>query len=331
MTCRAGYDLDKEEAPTDSPEPIELDERARGMMLGLALGDALGRPMEFLSLDQIRGRYGDTALAERDEPLRPTDDTSMSVAVAEALVSAGTDGPDALMSAVVERFVAWRHEVKPEDSPGNTCLEATARLEAGVPWTESGVSWSKGAGAVMRTAPVGFYYAGYPVLLREVSRMIAATTHGHPTAWAASNVVAVCVREALDDTDPAFWIDRSIQFLSGTSCGEVIDALRAVPDAVRARTDEEAMESLGEGWVAEQAVAMALAALLRHRDDFEQAVRCAVRHGGDSDTVGCIAGALMGARLGERGLPGEWIERLEGVDALRRLALRMAAGRDRLR
>jgi len=301
MICQSGYDLDKEGDPTSSSQSIELDERARGMMLGLALGDALGRPMEFLTLDQIRGRYGDTALAERDEPLRPTDDTSMSVAVAEALVSAGADGPDALMSAVVER------------------------------WTESGVGWSKGAGAVMRTAPVGFYYAGFPVLLREVSRMIAATTHGHATAWAASTVVSVCVREALDDTDPAFWIDRSIQFLSGTSCGEVIDALREVPDAVRARTDEEAMASLGEGWVAEEAVAMALTALLRHRDDFEQAVRCAVRHGGDSDTVGCIAGALMGVRLGERGLPDEWVERLEGADSLRGLALRMAAGRDRLR
>jgi ADP-ribosylglycohydrolase len=301
------------------------------MMLGLALGDALGRPLEFLSLDEIRGRYGETALADPDEPLRSTDDTSMTVAVAEALVAAGADEPDALMSAVVERFVRWRNEVKPEDSPGNTCLEATARLEAGVPWTESGVSWSKGAGAVMRTAPVGFFYAGYPVLLREVTRMIAATTHGHPTAWAAANVVSVCVKEALDETDPAFWIDRSIQFLSGTSCGEVIDALRRIPDAVTARTDEEAMASLGEGWIAEEAVAMALAAVLRHRDDFGQAVRCAVRHGGDSDTVGCVTGALMGARLGERDLPEKLLERLEGADRLRALAVKMAAGRDRMR
>jgi ADP-ribosylglycohydrolase len=301
------------------------------MMLGLALGDALGRPLEFLSLEEIRERYGETALAGPDEPLRCTDDTSMTVAVAEALVAAGADEPEALMSAVVERFVAWRSEVKPEDSPGNTCLEATARLEAGVPWTESGVAWSKGAGAVMRTAPVGFYYAGYPVLLREVTRMIAATTHGHPTAWAAANVASVCVKEALDETDPAFWLDRSIQFLSGTSCGEVIDALGRVPEAVASRTDEEAMALLGEGWIAEEAVAMALAAVLRHRDDFAQAVRCAVRHDGDSDTVGCITGALMGARLGERELPEKLLQRLEGADGLRALAVKMAAGRDRMR
>jgi ADP-ribosylglycohydrolase len=301
------------------------------MMLGLALGDALGRPMELLSLDEIRERYGETALADRDVGLRPTDDTSMSVAVAEALAAAGADGPEPLMAEVVDRFVRWRRAVKPEDSPDNTCLEATARLEAGVPWTESGVSWSKGSGAVMRTAPVGFFYARYPVLLREVSRMIASTTHGHPTAWAASTVVAAWVKEALDDTDPELWIDRSIRFLSGTACDEVIEALHAVPEAVRARSDEEAMQALGEGWVCEEAVAMALAALLRHRDDFGQAVRCAVRHGGDSDTVGCIAGALMGVRVGERGLPAELVERLEGADGLRAMAVRMAAGRERMR
>lgn len=301
------------------------------MILGLALGDALGRPLEFMSLEEICDRYGETAYEDPDTPLVTTDDTSMAVAVAEALASAGDDGPEPLMAAVVKQFIRWRRNVREEDRPGDACLEATARLEAGAAWTESAVSWSKGSGAVMRAAPVGFFFSSYPVLLREVSRMIASTTHGHPTAWAAATVVGVAVREALEGTDPAQWIGQSIRFLSGTASGEVIEALGAVPDAVQMQSDEEAMESLGEGWVSEEAVAMALAAVLRHSDDFAQTMRCAVRHGGDSDTVGCIAGALAGARLGDACFPENWMDRLEGADQLEQLVGRLVAARERLR
>jgi ADP-ribosylglycohydrolase len=183
----------------------------------------------------------------------------------------------------------------------------------------------------MRAAPVGLFFADYPLLLREVSRMIASTTHGHPSAWAAATVVAVCVQEALLDTEPAFWIDPAVQALSGTACGEVVEALRGVPEAVAMRSDEEAMASLGEGWVAEEAIAMALAAVLRHPGDFARAVRCAARHGGDSDTVGCVTGALLGARLGEAGLPESWLARLEGAEELRAVSDRLAAARAGLR
>ena len=99
------------------------------MILGLALGDALGRPLEFLSLEEIRDRYGETAYEDPDAPLATTDDTSMAVAVAEALASAGDDGPEPLMEAVVEQFIRWRRSVREEDRPGDACLEATAVLE----------------------------------------------------------------------------------------------------------------------------------------------------------------------------------------------------------
>jgi len=264
-------------------------------------------------------------------PLVTTDDTGMSLAVAEALAAAGPDGPDALMDAVVREFLRWRREVRVEDRPGATCLEATARLAAGTPWSQAGISWSKGSGAVMRAAPIGFFFAAYPALLREVSRAVARVTHGHPTAQAAAVTVATAARGAAGDVPPASWIEQARHALRGMSAAEIDASLDAAGTALGEPDDPSAMESLGEGWVSEEAAAMALAAVLRHPDDFAAAARCAVNHGGDSDTVGCIAGALAGARLGERALPPAWLDALEGADEIRDVADRLTAARERLR
>jgi ADP-ribosylglycohydrolase len=111
----------------------------------------------------------------------------------------------------------------------------------------------------------------------------------------------------------------------------MLAALAGIPEALNLAEDHRAMEQLGQGWVAEEAVAMALCAVLRHPDDFKDSVRCAVNHGGDSDTVGSIAGALAGARGGRRALPQRWLERLDGRDALIDLAYRLASARESLR
>jgi ADP-ribosylglycohydrolase len=306
-------------------------ERARGMLLGAAVGDGLGRPLEFVGWSEIRSMHGDDGLRDPAGPLRPTDDTSMTIAVAEALTEAGANGPEALMRAVSERFIEWARTVEPEDAPGETCLEAVRRLSAGMPWSDAGLSWSKGSGAPMRAAPVGFFFAAYPRLLRDVSVMIARTTHGHPTAHAAAVAVAVATSEAQRGEPAWSWLDAVTRALSGLACGEMLEALAAIPEAVEAREDHRAMEQLGQGWVAEEAVAMALCAVLRHPDNFNDAVRCAVNHGGDSDTVGCIAGALAGSRAGYRGLPEEWLNRLAGREKLTDLADRLAVARESLR
>ena len=183
----------------------------------------------------------------------------------------------------------------------------------------------------MRAAPVGFFFAGFPVLLREVSRAVARVTHGHPTAQAAAVAVASATRAAAGAAPPGSWIEQSKSALQGMSALETATALDAASAAASDPDDASAMERLGEGWISEEAAAMALAAVLRHPDDFAAAVRCAVNHGGDSDTVGCIAGALAGARLGERGLPPAWLDALERADEIRDLADRLAGARDRLR
>jgi ADP-ribosylglycohydrolase len=109
------------------------------------------------------------------------------------------------------------------------------------------------------------------------------------------------------------------------------EALGAVEAAIRNPEDAAALESLGEGWVSEEAVVMAMTAVLRHPSDFAAAMRCAVNHGGDSDTVGCIAGAIAGAGLGEGAIPPEWLAHLTGADTIRSAADRLTAARERMR
>jgi hypothetical protein len=107
--------------------------KAKGVMFGLAIGDALGAPTEFLKLDQIRATYGKPGI--RDLPVQAlfTDDTQMSVAIAEALVRAGDEDVESIMKAVRDEFIKWSH--LPETytkAPGNTCLKGVANMERGL-------------------------------------------------------------------------------------------------------------------------------------------------------------------------------------------------------
>lgn len=308
-----------------------LVDRSRGLMLGLALGNAMGRSIELASWKEIQERYGLQGRLEPEGPLVASEDTAISVVVAEALVDAAGEGPDALMSAVTRRLIDWGNAAREQEASDMTCFEAAGRLRTGMSWMESGVSWSKGSGAPMRAAPVGLVFASFPLLLREVSIMVARTTHGHPTAHAACVTVAVGVREALRDADPREWSAAAVRAMSGMARTEMVDALERMMEAMPAERDQQAMEQLGQGWVAEEAVAMALCALLRHPVSFEDTVRCAINHGGDSDTVGGIAGALAGARCGAEALPSAWLDHLEARDELVDLADRLAAARETLR
>ena len=153
---------------------MDLD-KARGVIYGLAIGDALGARTEFLKLDQIRARFGKDGI--RDLPVQAlfTDDTQMSIAIAEALVKAGEKDIESIMTAVRDEFIKWSH--LPETctkAPGNTCLKGVANLERGVHWTRSGIASSKGCGSAMRAAPIGYLYENDPEKLREVAMQPAS-------------------------------------------------------------------------------------------------------------------------------------------------------------
>jgi ADP-ribosylglycohydrolase len=302
-------------------------EKAKGIMFGLAIGDALGYPTEFMSLREIKAKYGPQGISDLPEPALFSDDTQMTVAITEALVEAGDQDLETLMASVRKHFIAWLHAPENDRAPGRTCLQGVGNLEKGLHWSQSGIAESKGCGSAMRAATIGYYYQNDPERLREVAHATGICTHGHPTADAACMATAYLVKLILDGESPEVLIDRTLHFTAGLS-DEFERAIFRVRQCLPLGDEEKALSSLGEGWVAEEAVALALYCFLRYPDNYRAAVLRGANTNGDSDTVACIAGALAGARVGSKGIPSGWIQRIEKSRTLGALATRIAVRRD---
>jgi len=318
-----------------------------GAMLGLAVGDALGFPAEFRTRGQILASFGPAgltdlvALHDPAWPERPhilgtrhpagtvSDDTQMTIALAEGLLDAPAGDLDARMTAVARRFCTWAQAPDNDRAPGNTCLEGCARLAAGMPWRTAGVAASKGCGSAMRVAPIGLLYGRDPAAVLEVARASSLLTHGHDAAVEGAAAAALLVALALDKRTPRQMYEAVMQEVAPRSadlrrCFELLPGLLGAPPEVALSRD-----GLGEGWVAEEAVASALWCLWREPDDYRRAVLLAANTTGDSDSIACITGGIAGALHGAAAIPAVWRERVEHVATLRDLAARLWAAASR--
>ena len=302
----------------------QFKQKFEAVLFGLALGDALGYPIEFLPLSEIKQEYGQLGVQEPPDPALYTDDTQMTLALAEGLLDAGLDADlDTQMNAIGARFVAWRNDLENHRAPGMTCITGVERFESGMSWRESGIATSKGCGSAMRVAAIGCLYQHDERRLYEVARASGLITHGHPTAVAANIGAAYAVKLALDGVPVAQYLPKIMAFTDGIS-EEFDQAIRRIGHAGAWSDEEAAMEHIGEGWVGEEAVALALYCVIRYPDDYSACVRRAANSEGDSDSVACIAGGIIGARLGLDAIPAAWRERCENHEYLRNLAARMA-------
>ena len=196
-------------------------------------------------------------------------------------------------------------------APGNTCLSALRAGGWGSPHAPA--NDSKGCGGVMRVAPVGL---ALPDLAFEAGCEVAAITHGHRTGHLAAGYLAELVADVSRGAELRDAADGALAKLGGERGHEETSA--AVEKALELAADVSAgseptpatVESLGGGWVAEEALAIGLYCALVARD-FTDGVLLAVNHGGDSDSTGAIAGNLLGLIHGEQGIPASWLERLE--------------------
>lgn len=330
-----------------------IQDRRAGVLLGAAFGDALGAPAEFMKYRQIIDRYG---VGGRRLDIRGprsgrvTDDTQMSLAVAHAILGAGSPTPDEAAQRFAYWFVAWLEDPASFDgtrAPGNTCTTAVRSLERSGPdgwklWQRHSVPGSKGNGANMRVAPLALRTDWSWDDMTGMAQLQAAMTHGHPTAIAATDLTAVAVRlvlegHGLDDSlvedllSYAYsqrmryrfgWLGHVWDTWSGTTpspqsfiergWSECIDALLSIHHKRRAqrRYGDPCMVG-GEGWVAEEALATALHVALMFRDDPAAGLRRAAATNGDSDSIATIAGALLGAAHGVGVWPAAWVENIE--------------------
>ncbi|MGI5184934.1 ADP-ribosylglycohydrolase family protein [Dactylosporangium sp. CA-152071] len=318
---------------------------ASGCLFGLAYGDALGKPTEFMTIDAIVARYGPGGPRDLEgDPALVTDDTQMTLAVGWALLDAPATTAAALEPPLRARFVEWAHSPDNNRAPGMTCLRACGGLARGVPWTEATVAGSKGCGANMRVAPVGLVPTYDLDTLAGVAQLQAAMTHGHPTALAASELTALAVRllrdgaavaelpAALRDRCEAqrttyrsdwlgtLWQQPSVsspeQFIS-RGWDECLDVLDRLDDALAGPDDGgDPCAATGAGWIAEEALATGLLCAIRHADDPVTALARAATTSGDSDSIACLAGAFLGASLGMTAWPLPWLSRIEYATGL---------------
>lgn len=180
-------------------------DKRNGIMIGLAYGDALGRPLEFTSVatmakfgSPFRKQVGLNSIHSG----RVTDDTQMSIAVARAIRTRGKPNPAHLTAALVREFVRWDRDPNshtPGRAPGVTCLSAVRRLRTGKHWLLASDTDSKGNGANMRVAPVALRTDWSWTEMAAVAQLQAAITHGHATALAAADLTAAAARMLLEE------------------------------------------------------------------------------------------------------------------------------------
>jgi ADP-ribosylglycohydrolase len=327
--------------------PLCRTQRIRGCLLAGACGDALGAPVEFLRLDQIRCRYGPAGIADFDLAYGRvgaiTDDTQMTLFTAEGLIEAMREGSPDPAPAVHRAYLRWLvtqderptgvpvepHaggllELRPlwsRRAPGNTCLDALRRTGS---LGSTAVNNSKGCGGVMRVAPAGLIGSsfGHPF---ELGSRLAHLTHGHPSGYLAAGHLAATLTAILGGADLQVALTQADAGMAGRpEAAEVEDALAAARRLARKGRRQVVPGELGQGWVAEEALAIAVwCALVGH--DTADAIRLAVNHDGDSDSTGSIAGHLVGALHGPAALPQHWLDQLELRAEIEQLAVELAA------
>ncbi|RSD26842.1 ADP-ribosylglycohydrolase family protein [Mesobacillus subterraneus] len=331
-------------------------------LLGGAVGDALGYTVEFMKLDEIKAKYGEEGIADLEvNPYSGhaliSDDTQMTLFTADGMIWAYERMRDRGIgsyagSGVYQSYLRWLYtqtkrmpdehydwllDPQPHEgkhrilnyrelfsarAPGNTCLSALESNKMGT--IEKPINNSKGCGGVMRVAPVGLFLHKNPEQAFRVAAEVAAITHGHPSGYLASGALAVIIAELINGKSMANSVEQGIVILkSYPHHEETLHALEAsVGFAGSEKQPEDAIGELGEGWIAEEALAIGLYCALKE-PDFKKALMMAVNHDGDSDSTGAICGNIMGAHNGLEAVPQEWTEQVELKELIVELSNRL--------
>ena len=329
-----------------------------GSMIGGAIGDALGFPVEFMSYDQIVRKYGDAGITryELNENgcAEISDDTQMSLFTANGVLfcftryatygGLGASPADYIRDSYIEwlqtqtgdiDYTSWHcnwirdvKELHARRAPGQTCLTAIQCLAN----HETVENNSKGCGGIMRVSPLALFaanpnrqtnYGSSSIEYVRESGKIAALTHKHPLGYIPAAFLSALISQLMPYSYiTTFQLQESINKCFSIVLEiypehrEYIDYMhqlisKAVELSCSEKTDVEAIAELGEGWVAEETLAIAIYCVLRYYDDFEKAIIASVNHSGDSDSTGAVTGNIMGALLGYDAIPDYYKDTLE--------------------
>ncbi|WP_019531291.1 ADP-ribosylglycohydrolase family protein [Dasania marina] len=324
---------------------MELIDRVRGCLLAGAIGDALGAGIEFMAIDGIREEYGIEGITDfipcYGVPVAITDDTQMTLFTAEGLlrylVLSQLDNKSDIVSVLHQAYLRWLHTqgrgpsinicrdgwliaeqgLWHQRAPGMTCLDA---LQTSTYLGQLASNDSKGCGAVMRMAPLGLV----PSLEGKfkVACDAARLTHAHASGYLAAGALAMMVEAIVAGNN----LQHAIEIAMGrvgqdNDSAELIAAVgKAVALAVTGKAPcPELVETLGAGWIAEEALAISVYCALMAKD-MRHGLLLAVNHSGDSDSTGSITGNILGALWGEQAIPCNWLQRLELREVITQVA-----------
>ncbi len=304
------------------PQSVDVD-RVEGMLLGVAIGDALGNPTEGMLPEARRARYGEIRdyQATRDGRAAPSDDTQLTFWTLEHILE--NDGLDCALLA--RRFAA-----ETIFGIGHTIREFVALTRAGAPWL-SAAQRSAGNGALMRIATVLIPHLTTGGPLWADAALASAITHNDSASISACVSFVALLRQALTlphAPQALWWLDQYVAVASqletehrytprapavefeGTLSRFVDSAVR---DAVRDKLDARAAcDHWHSGAYLLETIPSVLHILELHAHDPEQAIVRAVNDTKDNDTIAAIVGAAVGALHGRRGLPQRWLAQLPG-------------------
>lgn len=289
-----------------------------GVLLGLACGDALGRPIEFRSSHQISQTHGTvTEMLGHGTHNQPagtiTDDTEMALCIARSLAEHHAFRPD----DIAERFVAW-YDSGPFDI-GLMTSDTLQKIKHGASWRDAGQQvWESraegsnaGNGSVMRCAPYSLAFRDEWSDLARVSATSSAITHADPRCTYGCIVLNLTLAGLIAQRSTP--LEDALAYVEADAPEELLTALRSVPDD----TDPDTLRASGY-------VLDTLQTSLYHgltADTAEEAIVSAVNMGEDTDTVGAVTGAIAGARFGANALPTRWTSELECTDEIAHLEL----------
>ena len=285
-----------------------------GCLVGTAIGDSLGARFE----------GSPASVASADLAPRYTDDTALTIAVAESL----TECRQFHYWHMAERFLK-KYEQEPWRRYGHTLsrvfrLMRNGKLGFGMIDRDLYPEGSFGNGAPMRVAPVGLLYYDDPKMLRETAYHCAGITHSHELGLEGAALQACAVALAvLAEPDEI----RTTEFLGAlrmfTKPGPYQDKLKTIVRLLGEEPSPEAVAmELGTGASSVESVSVSIYSFLANRD-FKSAVAFAVSLGGDSDTIGAMTGAIAGACYGVEGIPSQWLETVENRSYIEQLAKKL--------
>lgn len=334
-----------------------------GCMIGGAVGDALGYAVEFDSYDRILNQYGCKGITQydlnKDGIAVISDDTQMSLFTANGILVGYTRGNLRGIMGPIEGYVHYAYgdwlitqeggkepeyrytwlldvpELYARRAPGNTCLSALHAKTYGT--IEEPINDSKGCGGIMRVAPLALHEGCKCEWLDELSMegaKIAALTHGHPLGYMPAAALVYILNRVVYSSEQNLkgivieckeMLQRN--FANTPHLEELLQLIdKAITLSQNSDSDIENIRKLGEGWVAEETLAIALYCSLKYQNDFTSGIIASVNHGGDSDSTGAVTGNILGALLGLNSIDGKWKKNLELYDVIEEIAVDLCHG-----